>query len=173
MESIIDQILFLQNVSIFKDLTVEELGKIASISNILEYDENEYLFKEGDYGYNAYIVISGSVEIYRVLKNKEKSIISIMRKGNYFGEMSLFDGFPRSASARTLETSIIMSYKKEDMDKVIGEYPSIAMRIIKVMSRRIRENGLKIQRYEQILSEFRSFSKRIDKIIDVEMEEND
>jgi len=165
MESLIDQILFLQKVSIFKDLTVEELGHIAAIGEILEYDEGEYLFREGEIGYNAYIVISGSVEIFRIFK-KKKIVVDIMHRGNYFGEMAIFDGDVRSASAKTIEKSLIMLYKKEDMDRVILKYPSISLGIIKVMSKRLRDNARRFQKYEQIFSEFREFSAKIESMFE-------
>ncbi len=100
MESLIDQILFLQRVPIFKDLTVEQLGEIASISEINEYEEDEFLFREGDVGYNAYILISGKVELFKTLKNRDKVIIAEMTSGDYFGEMAIFDGETRTASAK-------------------------------------------------------------------------
>lgn len=166
MESLIDQILFLQKVPIFKDLTVKELGQIASISESLEYEEGEYLFREGDIGYNAYVIISGSVEIFRMLKNKEKITYTILESGSNFGEMALFEGDVRSASAQTLKNSLIMSYKKEDFDNVILKYPSIAMGIIRVLSKRLRETTGRLQKYEQFFSEYRIFSNRINNIFD-------
>jgi CRP/FNR family transcriptional regulator, cyclic AMP receptor protein len=163
MESLIDRILFLQKVPIFENLSVEELGHIASISETLEYDEGEYLFKEGDIGYNAFVIISGSVEIFRIFDNKQKIVLSIMETGDCFGEMAIFDGYPRSASAITLENSIILSYKKEALDGVITKYPSIAIGIIKIMSERVRHNGTKLQKYEQLFSEFKSLYNKLDK----------
>lgn len=140
MTPLIEQILFLQNVSIFKDLSVEELGRIASITKTENYEEGEILFEGGDTGDHAYIVISGKVEIYRKL-NREKEIkIATFKAGDCFGEMSLFDGEPRSASARILEPCVLSIYSKDDLTTVIKRYPSIALRIIEVLSTRFREN---------------------------------
>lgn len=165
MESLIDQILFLQKVPIFKDLTVEQLGEIASISVINEYEEDEFLFREGDVGYNAYILISGKVEIFKTLKNNNKIIVAEMVNGDYFGEMAIFDGEARTASAKTVVHSIIMSYSKENMDDAINKYPSIALRVMNVMSKRMRDKDAQLKKYEQFFLEFKKFSNKISGLI--------
>ncbi len=142
MIPLIEQILFLENVPIFKDLSVDELGRIAGITKTERYEEGELLFKEGDTGDQAYIIISGKIEIYLTMDN-DKKIIAEFQTGDCFGEMSLFDGFPRSASARVLEPSILSVYSKEDLLTVIDRYPSIAIRIIEVLSRRLRKTRAK------------------------------
>jgi CRP/FNR family transcriptional regulator, cyclic AMP receptor protein len=168
METVIDQILFLQKVPIFKDLTVEQLGHIAAVSSIEDYEAGEYLFREGDIGYNSYVVISGKVELLRNVDNKEKVRIAMMESGSYFGEMAVFDGDTRSASAKTLESSIIMSYTKDSLDNVIMKYPSIGLRVIKVLSQRVRENVDKLHKFEKLFAEFKKFSQHIDEIMEVD-----
>ncbi len=165
METVIDQILFLQKVPIFKDLTVEQLGHLAALSTIEEFEEGELLFREGDIGYNSYVIISGKIELLRDIGKKEKVRIAVMESGGYFGEMAIFDGDTRSATARTLENSIIMSYTKDNLDDVIMNYPSIALRIISGLSKRVRENVMKLHKYEKLFSEFRKFYSNIDEIM--------
>ncbi len=166
MKTVIDQILFLQGVPIFKDLTVEQLGHIASVSTTEEYEEGEFLFREGDVGDNSYVIISGKVELLKNIGGRETTRIDVLNEGKYFGEMSVFDGNERVASARTMENSLIISYTRDDLNNVIMEYPSIGLGIIRVLSERLRSSMSLLNKYESMFSEFKRFSSKVDKIME-------
>ncbi len=162
MIPLIEEILFLEKVPLFKDLTVEELGKIAAITKTEEYEEGEVLFMEGEPGETAFVVISGSVEIYRTAKKSKDVVIQTFKSGDCFGEMSLFDGEPRSASARTKGTCILSSYTKNDLDQVIKQYPGIAISIINILSKRLRAMTDKDIVYKGVLTDFKALYKRVE-----------
>lgn len=171
MIPLIETVLFLQKVPIFKDLSIEELGNIASITHMEEYEEGEILFHEGDIGDQAYVVISGKVEIYKEATKKQKeSVITNFITGDCFGEMSLFDGETRSTSARTMEPSTLGIYSKSELNAVIDRYPSIAIGIIKVLSNRLRNITAKQNKYSNAFNEFK---KVYNNIIQIEEEEKE
>lgn len=165
MLPLIEMVLFLQKVPIFKDLSIEELGNIAGITHIENYEEGEILFHEGDIGDQAFVVVSGKVEIYKESKrNRQESIITVFQSGDCFGEMSLFDGQTRSTSARTVEPTALGIYSKSDLNLVIDRYPSIAIGIIKVLSNRLRNITVKQNKYSNAFNEFKKVYQNITQI---------
>ena len=164
MISLIDQILFLQNVPIFQNLSVDELGEIAAITKTDNFEEDEILFKEGDPGDLAYIVISGEVEIYKRIRKGSEITIARLQHGTCFGEMSLFDGQPRSASARTKAPSVLSIYSKDDLISVMHQYPTIALGIINVISNRLRSVQISLDDYKKTIDDFKILYKKMEKI---------
>lgn len=164
MISLIDQILFLQNIPIFQNLTVDELGQIAAITKTDNFEEDEILFKEGDLGDQAYIVISGEVEIYKRIRKDNEITIARLKHGECFGEMALFDGEPRSASARTTAPSVLSIYSREDLMSVINQYPTIALGIINEISIRLRNVQMNLDDYKKTIQDFRILYKKMENI---------
>lgn len=164
MISLIDQILFLQNIPIFQNLTVDELGQIAAITKTDNFEEDEILFKEGDLGDQAYIVISGEVKIYKRIRKDNEITIARLRNGECFGEMALFDGEPRSASARTTAPSVLSIYSREDLMTVIDQYPTIALGIINEISKRLRNVQMNLDDYKKTIHDFKILYKKMENI---------
>jgi len=164
MISLIDQILFLQNIPICQTLTVDELGQIAAITKTDNFEEDEILFKEGDLGDQAYIVITGEVKIYKRIRKDNEITIARLRNGECFGEMALFDGEPRSASARTTAPSVLSIYSREDLMTVIDQYPTIALGIINEISKRLRNVQMNLDDYKKTIDDFRILYKKMENI---------
>ncbi|MFC1495555.1 Crp/Fnr family transcriptional regulator [Thermodesulfobacteriota bacterium] len=164
MISLIDQILFLQKIPIFQNLTVDELGQIAAITKTDNFEEDEILFKEGDLGDQAYIVISGEIKIYKRIRKDNEITIARLRNGACFGEMALFDGEPRSASARTTAPSVLSIYSREDLMSVINQYPTIALGIINEISKRLRSVQMNLDDYKKTIDDFRILYKKMENI---------
>lgn len=164
MISILDHILFLQNIPIFQNLSVDELGEIAAITKTDTFEEDEILFKEGDLGDLAYIVISGEVEIYKSIKKGNQITIARLQKGACFGEMALFDGQPRSASARTTVPSVLSMYSRDDLISVMHQYPTIALGIITVISNRLRNVQKNLDDYKKTIDDFKILYKKMENI---------
>jgi CRP/FNR family cyclic AMP-dependent transcriptional regulator len=130
----IDRLLFVRGVPIFKELRDDFLVRLASIMDELSFPKNHTIFTEGQEGRSLYIVVSGSVKVH--LKNQE---LARLNQGACFGEMSLFDAEPRSASITTLEDCDCLMLTQQQLYEAIDETPGIAVNIIRLLSRRIRE----------------------------------
>ena len=83
---------FLRTVTLFEDLSEEELGIVASRFREREYVKHEIVFFEEDTGNYMYIVQEGRVKVSRLLPNGKEMILAFHETGEYFGEMSLIDG---------------------------------------------------------------------------------
>lgn len=130
----VDRLLFVRAVPIFTELRDDFLVRLASIMDELSFPANHRIFREGEEGRSLYIVVSGRVRVH--LRSQD---LTILEKGTCFGEMSLFDAEPRSASVTTLNPCDCLVLTQQQLYEAIDETPGIAVNIIKLLSRRIRE----------------------------------
>ena len=135
----VDRLLFIRRVPIFKELRDDFIVRLASVMDELSFPANYTIFQQGEEGRSLYIVISGRVKIH--IGDK---LLAEFPKGESFGEMSVFDAQPRSASATSLEACECLELTQEQLYDAIEETPEIAVNIIGVLSRRIRELNDKI-----------------------------
>ena len=139
MLTILEKILYLREISLFRNLGGDELLAIAKITLDRNIPANDLLFLENTVGDELYIIVQGKVEIYTSPAGKDVRI-AVMGKNEYFSEMSILDDTVRSASARTLTDCKFLILKKDFFKELVFEYPDIALEIIKVFSQRIRDN---------------------------------
>jgi CRP/FNR family transcriptional regulator, cyclic AMP receptor protein len=135
----VERLLFVRRVPIFKELRDDFLVRLASVMDELSFPANYTIFKQGEQGRSLYIVVSGRVKVHM---GEQK--LAIFPQGESFGEMAVFDAQPRSASATALEPCECLELTQEQLFDAIEETPEIAINIIGVLSRRIRELNEKI-----------------------------
>ena len=85
---------------------------------MVRYGGNERIFTEGDLATNMYIVQSGKIRMFRIMDD-EKRILGTMEKGDFFGEMSILEGLPRTFSAEALEDVELIEINSMTFDKMI------------------------------------------------------
>ncbi len=98
----------------------------------------QLIFRQGELGTEMYIVHEGKVEIFAVSDGQEKQI-AVLEKGDFFGEMSLLDDLPRSASARALTDVRLLEINGATFTHMLRREPEVAVRIMRKFSRRLRE----------------------------------
>ncbi|MEM7796477.1 MAG: cyclic nucleotide-binding domain-containing protein [Cyanobacteria bacterium P01_C01_bin.118] len=130
----VDRLLFVRAVPIFTELRDDFLVRLASIMDELSFPAKHRIFREGEEGRSLYIVVSGQVRVH--LRSQE---LTVLEQGTCFGEMSLFDAEPRSASVTTISACDCLVLTQQQLYEAIDETPGIAVNIIKLLSRRIRE----------------------------------
>lgn len=130
----VDRLLFVRAVPIFTELRDDFLVRLASIMDELSFPANHRIFREGEEGRSLYIMVSGRVRVH--LRSQE---LTTLEKGTCFGEMSLFDSEPRSASVTTINACDCLILTQQQLYEAIDETPGIAVNIIRLLSRRIRE----------------------------------
>ena len=143
----VERLLFIRAVPIFKELRDDFLVRLASVMNELSFPTNHTIFTEGKEGRSLYIVVSGRVRVH--LENRD---LANLEQGACFGEMSLFDAEPRSASVTTLESCECLMLTQIQLYDAIDETPDIAINIIRLLSRRIRELNHKLNAREISIS---------------------
>lgn len=140
----VERLLFVRGVPIFKELRDDFLVRLASVMDELSFPKEYTIFTEGQEGRALYIVVSGRVRVH--LGNRD---LAELDPGACFGEMSLFDSEPRSASITTLEPCDCLVLTQQQLYDAIDETPGIAINIIRLLSRRIRELNRQSQEAEK------------------------
>ena len=145
MLSIMETILFLKRIPIFTNIHGEGLKRIADIAQETVFEAGKVIFHENEMGDVLYIIKKGSVQIFKILGSGQEKTLAVLHEQAFFGEMSILDNSPRSASAKATEDSTLLAVDKESFKEVVNEYPEIAFEIFKVFSQRLREANKEIQ----------------------------
>lgn len=143
MLSSVERLLFVRGVPIFQELRDDFVVRLASVMDELSFPAQHTIFTQGQEGRSLYIVVSGKVRVH--LGDRD---LAQLEKGACFGEMSLFDAEPRSASVTTLATCECLMLTQLQLYDAIDETPGIAVNIIRLLSRRIRELNQKLNAYQ-------------------------
>jgi CRP-like cAMP-binding protein/HEAT repeat protein len=161
MLSTIERVIFLKQVPFFESMTIEQLRILASVSAEHTFDEDEVIFGEGDAGDALYIVVSGRVGIERTGRRKGAVVrLATLSNRQYFGEMSIFDEEPRSASAIALEPTLLLGLHRAPLLALARENPDLTLELLRVLSRRLREAN------QQIADKSRERPRQLEKLYD-------
>ncbi|MFE5320167.1 Crp/Fnr family transcriptional regulator [Paenibacillus sp. NPDC056579] len=131
----------LHTVPLFSRLNMNQLESISGICTKKSFKTGTVLFHEKELGSVFYIVHSGSVKIYTAGSTGEEKILSLMKPRDSFGELSLIDGKPRSATARTLEDNVLISISGQDFITLLKTHFDISLGIMQELSTRLRESN--------------------------------
>ncbi len=102
------------------------------------------LFREGDRGDKMYVIRSGKVNIWKHVSDSEVSL-AVLGAGEFFGEMALLEGLPRSASATVVEDALLIEVGQPAFETLVHKNGEIAVRLMKRLSSRLREADRQIQ----------------------------
>lgn len=127
---------FLAQVPLFANCSPEEIAAIAAISRQDSFEPDEVIVTQGTPGQAFYLILSGRVEILR-----DESSLGTFGPGDFFGEMSLLDQAPRSATIRAFEPTTCLMLAAQDLRMLLESVPSIALRLLEVLCRRLRVTG--------------------------------
>ncbi|MFO0662425.1 MAG: DUF1003 domain-containing protein [Polyangiaceae bacterium] len=133
----------------FDSLSPEDCEALGARLNEVHVKPGDYVFRFGDAGQSMYIVRSGSVRILLPGKDgdSDQVLLKEARAGEYFGELSLFDDKPRSASVQATIDTVLLELTNEVFSDHIERSPKAAMAILSEMAERLREtNALLSQR---------------------------
>jgi CRP/FNR family transcriptional regulator, cyclic AMP receptor protein len=130
----------LANIALFESLTDDDLAALSKRLESASYAAGEVIFRQGDEGSSLFVIEDGAVEISHG-EGKTKVCLATLFTGQYFGELSLFDGAPRSATATALKDSRLIRLDRDDMVDFVNKNPQAALRIIAEMSERLRQTN--------------------------------
>jgi len=132
------QLEFLKSILYFSDLGLAELESIRKLVFEKTADRAEMVLLEGESAANLYFVASGVVKVFKTSAEGKEQILSIVRPGESFNDVPIFDGGPNPASARAMGPVLLYGIKKNDMEAILRDHPQIALNVIKVLARRVR-----------------------------------
>jgi CRP-like cAMP-binding protein len=144
----VERLLFVRNVPIFRELRDDFLVRLASVMDEVFYEGSYTIITQGQEGRAMYIMVSGRVSVH--IGGQE---VAQLKTDDCFGEMSVFDAEPRSASVTTLEPCTCLVLTQQQLYDAIDETPGIAVNIIRLLSRRIRELNQDLNQIKQQLAQ--------------------
>jgi CRP-like cAMP-binding protein len=123
----------LRRVPLFNDCTDEELRRIADISRTVETPAGTVVTQMGTPGDSFFFIIDGRVSVQTPV-----GVGDPLRPGDFFGEMSLLDGEPRSATVTAMTDLRLLVVDRSHFWRLLNETPDLVRRILMVLSRRVR-----------------------------------
>jgi CRP/FNR family transcriptional regulator, cyclic AMP receptor protein len=132
----------LRQTAAFQLLEDDELAELTAHVDERSFATGQVIFQQGEPGGAMHVVLSGRVEVYLVDEDRKRVVLNELGPGEIFGELSLFDGDPRSASVRAVEAARTFQIDRADLERLFARKPHAALEILTVMSRRLRRTDL-------------------------------
>jgi len=135
----------LKRVPIFSKFGDTELAYIVDQCVTHTCKRDSVIFVEEDIGQSLFIIVRGSVKISRTSDDGREVILTILKSGEFFGELSLLDGKARSATVTAMEDSELLTLRRGEFIMLLEKYPQIAIELLRVLARRIRQCDIQIE----------------------------
>lgn len=132
----------LAEVPFFALLDDQERALLAERVDVHSHKAGETLFSFGDPGDSMYILKSGRVELYTKTKTGEKFVLETAEPGDFFGEISLLDEGPRTATCTVLEDIEVLEVDRGDLDELFRLKPQSALDLLSATGRRLRQTTI-------------------------------
>ena len=130
----------LRSVQLFSAMDDAELTDVSSQMDLIELGPNHTIFSEGQTGDSMYMIKSGEVRIsIKSIDGKDDVTLSKLEPGAFFGEMSVFDGKPRSATAMTTEQTQLYRLSLDDFREFLVRKPHAALDVLSILAGRLRQ----------------------------------
>lgn len=126
----------LGRVPLFQGISAESMARLASVTGELDFEEGQFVVLQGQVGTGLYVIIEGEVKV-------ERGSVELARLGpnEFFGELSVIDQQPRSASVQATMRTRTLAVASWDLLGLIESDPSFALNLIKGLAARIRAQG--------------------------------
>lgn len=128
----------LQNIPLFSELSIEQLRKISSFSKLKSFDKHDRIFNEDEFYLGFYILLKGSVKVFKLSRNGKESVLHIIRPLTAFADIPLFEGGNYPVSAEALEESLTLFIPKEKFLELIYTEPDISLKMLAGFAKRLK-----------------------------------
>ncbi len=134
----------LEKVPIFAGLDRKHVNQLSRIMVPRTFKTGDVIIKEGDQGAGVFVIISGQVEVVGGAQKASPTVLNRLGPGDFFGEMALFEGFPRSATVRCLKDTECLAMTRWDFRAELNSHSEIAIAVIEAMARRLRKTDARL-----------------------------
>ncbi len=139
---------FLKKASIFSTLNDKELDLLARNAHERVYPKNSYIIRKGEVGTSLFLIRSGEVKVILEKDTGDNVDLSILGRGNFFGEMSLFDVRPRSATVVAEADTTVIEICREDFLQEITKSSEISLKVLAEMASRFRHTDETVKEFD-------------------------
>ncbi len=130
---------------LFKVLPISEVRAIAFAALEEKIEAKEILIEQGEMAKAVYLVLQGSLKVYRLTENGEQISLGIAGTGDVIGEMALVDSAPRSAFVEAITDSELLSLSGEDVIKILHVYPEITIKMMSTLCHKVRKSDMLVE----------------------------
>jgi CRP/FNR family transcriptional regulator len=131
----------LARVPLFAALDDESATSLEATMTTRSIGRGHVVFAEGDPGDRLFVILDGKVKISRAAPDGRENLLALLGAGEMFGELSLFDPRPRTASATTVTTSTLASLDHDDLRPLLFERPEVAVQLLMALAQRLRRTN--------------------------------
>jgi CRP-like cAMP-binding protein len=149
-----DEVELLGKVSLFAGLQPSQLKLLAFTSQRLTFEEGDILFRQNDPAYEAYVVLSGTADVI-VEINGSEMVVASLEKNAIVGEIAILSDVARTATVRAATELETLCIEKEQMLKLLKEFPSMAIDVMRVLAERLTATTADLSKARQELEQLR------------------
>jgi CRP-like cAMP-binding protein len=134
----------LRDIPLFRNISPAKLKLLAFTSERLWHDDEQFLFKEGDDGDAAYIILSGTA-VVSIESNSGSQEVARLKKGGVVGEISILCDVPRTATVQAQDSLTTLRITKDTFFHLITEFPEISIEIMRELASRLDETNKQLR----------------------------
>ena len=135
----------LRNVPLFAGLEEGELEKLSKVAMRRRVERNAFVVRSGEDTDSLYILLTGRAKVTNTDEEGREIILAWLGQGEFFGEMGLIDGSPRSANVVAVEPCELLCLSKEAFQRCLQDNFQVAQKLMQILVRRLREADRKIE----------------------------
>ncbi|PZR51659.1 Crp/Fnr family transcriptional regulator [Xylanimonas oleitrophica] len=126
---------------LFADMEEEETRALLETMIPVELSRGDVLFREGEPGDRLYVIAQGKIKLGRRSSDGRENLLSILGPGEMFGELSLFDPGPRTATASSVSDSLVYELRHQALVAWVNAHPKVATQLLGALARRLRRTN--------------------------------
>ena len=135
----------LRKIPFLRQLSTSDLKEVYKISRVREYGPGEAIFSKASPADRMFVVLGGRIKIFAPSLSKKRKTFAYLSPGDFFGEMALLEGKPRSASAEAVEFSKLLVITAVDFRRLLLRDPQLALYLLRTVSQRLRKANEEIE----------------------------
>jgi CRP/FNR family transcriptional regulator, cyclic AMP receptor protein len=132
-------------VPLFASLSPQQLEELGRMARRQRFARDEVIFYQGDSGDSFYVILAGQVKVSVSSPEGQEAILVMLDAGESFGELALLDEQPRSATIEATGPTEVLVMRKDEFHRIIHQYPDIALHLLRVMTKRLRDTDQLVQ----------------------------
>lgn len=135
----------LKNVPLFAGLGGEQVHALAEVAMVRRVPTESIILLAEEEGDTLFVIVNGRVKVTVMSEDGREVILSILKDGDIFGEMSLLDGKPRSASVISTDETEMIMLRRPDFLSRLSRFPEMASRMLATLAERLRRTNRQVE----------------------------
>src|SRR5579885_2752906 len=128
----------LARLPLFVALDADAAAALESVMTTRSVPRGHTVFREGDTGDRLFVVLDGKVKISRAAADGRENLLAVLGPGEMFGELSLFDPGPRTASVSAITDATLAGLAHDALRAWLGDHPDVSIHMLQALARRLR-----------------------------------